>query len=1091
MRRFLFSALAVLLLAGMVSAEEARLLRYPDIHKDTIAFTYGGDIWTVSAQGGVARRITSDDGMEIHPKFSPDGKWIAFTGQYDGNWDVYIVPAQGGQPKRLTFHPGMDRIVDWFPDGQHVLYRSIRNSHSYRFNRHHKVSIEGTRPEVMPLPEAELGSFNADGKKIAYNRMAREFRTWKRYRGGTAQDVYVYDFENNTQENISGNAATDAFPMWMGDTIYFISDRDEADFRRNIYSYNTADGTTGKITNYTEWDVAWPSNGPDAIVYELGGWLHVLDPASGESRKVEVTLYDDKRFTRPELKNVTNFIHSFSISPTGKRAVFEARGEIFTVPAEKGSIRKLTDTPGVREGDVAWSPNGKYIAYRSDATGEQQIYIRPADGKGEARQITKGLKKYIANINWSPDSKMIMFSTSDNRMHYVTVETGEITEIFWAEHNGTGNFVNASWSADSKWITYSKPDPSGYGSIYVYNLAEAREYQVTSTLTDDNSPAFGPEGKYLFWIANREFNPGFSAHEFQYYFQNPGKVVVATLQADTANPFAPESDEAVVKEEKEEEADSDKEENGEAETDKAEAKEDAKEDKKASDEAIKIELEGIEDRMVNLPVPDGNYMGVLPLKGAVVIAKMGTGLELHRFDMKKQKTDQIISGIQGAAFSADRKKFLYRQGRNYGIADLAPKQKPGKGKLNLAKLSTTVDYLAEWKQIYFEAWRQFRDYFYDPNMHGVDWEKVRDQYAALLPYLSHRDDLNYVIGEMIGELNSGHTYRRGGEYPNVKSVPTGVLACDFEAAENGYYKISKIYQGQNWDPNRYSPLTMPGLNVKEGDYLLAINGSEIKAPENPLKHLVNTVGEQVTLKISSSGTAEDAREIVVKPVSNDQTHRYITWVMENIEKVNQASDGKIGYIHVPDTAFGGMEWFNRLFYPQINKEALLVDARWNSGGFIPNFYLERLARQLTNVWKTPYSSGFRSPGSAHYGPKACLTNEWAGSGGDAFPFYFRHLGLGPVIGKRSWGGLIGISGNPVLMDNGTVSVPDFAFVNVDGEFDVENKGVTPDIIVENDAPSIINGGDPQLEKGIEVLLEALNNQTKKPVPDMPRENPIR
>jgi tricorn protease len=451
----------------------------------------------------------------------------------------------------------------------------------------------------------------------------------------------------------------------------------------------------------------------------------------------------------------------------------------------------------------------------------------------------------------------------------------------------------------------------------------------------------------------------------------------------------------------------------------------------------------------------------------------------------------IIAGIQGAVFSADGKKFIYRQGPNYGIASVAPGQKPGTGKLDLSNLKTTVDYLAEWEQIYWEAWRQFRDFFYVENMHGVDWKALGEQYAQLLPYLTHRDDLHYLIGELIGELNAGHTYRGGGDYPRVKSIPTGVLACDFEAGENGYYKISKIYQGQNWDPQRYSPLTMPGLKVKEGDYLLAINGVELKAPENPYKHLVNTVGEQVTLKVSPTGKADDAVEVVVKPVGNDGTHRYITWVMENIEKVDKASDGKIGYIHVPDTAFGGMEWFNRLFYPQISKKALLVDARFNSGGFIPNFYLERLARVITNAWKSRYSAPSNySPGNAHFGPKACLTNEWAGSGGDAFPYYFRHLKLGPVIGKRSWGGLIGISGNPVLIDNGTVSVPDFAFVNVDGEYDVENKGVTPDIIVENDAPSMINGRDPQLEKGIEVLLEALKTQ-KDPIPPLPEEDPVR
>jgi tricorn protease len=650
MRKVLFAAVLVCLLSAFSMADEARMLRYPDIHQDKIAFTYGGDIWIVASEGGMARRLTSHDGMEIHPKFSPDGKWIAFTGQYDGNWDVYIMPAEGGQPKRLTYHPGMDRVVDWHPDGKHVVFRSIRESFSYRFNRHFKVSVEGTNPELMPLPEAELASFNADGSKVAYNRLAREFRTWKRYRGGTAQEVYIYDFKNNTQENITNDASTDAFPMWAGNTIYFLSDREE-NGRRNLYTYDMGSKEVAKVTNHSEWDVAWPSNGPEAIVYELGGWLRVLDLASGEDKQISVTIYDDKRFTRPELKSVTSFIHSFGISPQGKRAVFEARGEIFTVPAENGSIRKITNSPGAREGGVAWSPDGKHIAYYSDESGEFEIYIRPADGSGEAKKVTEGLKTYIQNISWSPDNKKIMFSTVDLRVHYVDVETGKITEVYWAEYSGAANFVGASWSPDSKWITYSKADPSGFGSIWLYSLDKNENYQVTSTLTSDVGPAFDPDMKYLFWIANREFNPGFSAFEFNYYFENPGKVVVATLQKDTPNPFAPESDEAVVKEEKKEEKAEEKkegEENGK-EAEKEDKAEDKKDEKK-EDEGAKIDIEGINERMVNLPVPDGTYLGVIPFKQGIVIAKMGEGAELHLFDMKKKRDDANHRRHPGCSF---------------------------------------------------------------------------------------------------------------------------------------------------------------------------------------------------------------------------------------------------------------------------------------------------------------------------------------------------------------------------------------------------------------------------------------------------------
>ena len=1091
MKRFIFFLLALVVFTSLASAQEARLMRYPDIHKDKIVFTYAGDLWLVSSEGGVARRLTSHIGLETGAKFSPDGKHIAFTASYDGNNDVYVMPAMGGEPKRLTFHPGIDELLDWYPDGKHLLFRSIRNSFSYRFNRHHKISIEGGYPELIPLPEAELASFNADGSKVAYNRLSREYRTWKRYRGGTAQEVWVYDFAKNEIENISNDKGTDAFPMWQGNNIYFVSDRDD-NFKLNLFSYDTTTKELKQVTNYgkDDYDVKWPSIGPDAIVYELGGWLYVHDLKSGQDKKVSVEIYDDKTFARPEIKNVKNFIHNSSLSPTGQRALFEARGDIFSVPAEKGSIRNLTQTPGIREMNPVWSPDGKYVAYFSDRTGEFQVCILPADGKGKEKQLTKGLKSYLQNLAWSPDSKKLLFSDVTNTLHYVTVETGVTEKVFHNDWNGTSNFVDGSWSPDSNWIAYSSNDESGFGSIYLYNLKTKKNHRVTSELTDDGSPAFGADGKYLYWIANREFNFGFSVFEASYYHERPGKVVVTTLQKDTPNPFAPESDEEKVKEEKKEEKKADAK-KADAKDKKAEAKDKNKEDKKKEDKSIKIDLEGLEDRMVNLDVPDGTYFGLMPLKGKVIYAAFSRGLALHIFDMKKRESKQVIAGIGGASLSSDGKKILISQGRNYSIISAAPGQKPGKP-LNLNGLTMKVDYKAEWSQIYYEAWRQFRDFFYDRNMHGVDWNAMKERYAALLPYIAHRDDLHYVIGELIGELNSGHTYRGGGDYPKSPRTSVGVLACDFEIdKEAGRYKISKIYKGQSWDPARQSPLFKPGLKVKEGDYLLAINGKELKVPTNPYQLLVDTTGKNTVLTVSSKPEMKGAEEITVKPIGNDSMLRYIDWVMGNVEKVNKATNGQVGYIHVPDTAGGGMEWFNRLFFPQVSKKALIVDARYNSGGFIPDIYLERLARRLLNLWSTPYSKGFREPGASHIGPKVCLTNAWAGSGGDAFPYYFKKLKLGPVIGTRSWGGLIGISGNPVLMDNGTVSVPDFAFVDTDGNFAVENEGVTPDIVMDNDPTLMVKGQDPQLEKAIELLLKALKEQTKKPIADLPTKFPVR
>lgn len=1095
MKRFIFLLLALVLFTSLASAQEARLMRYPDIHKDKVVFAYAGDLWLVSSEGGIARRLTSHPGLEYGPKFSPDGKYIAFTASYDGNKDVFVIPSTGGEPKKLTFHPGIDELVDWYPDGKNLLFRSTRNSFSYRFNRHHKVSIEGGFPQLIPLPEAELASFNSDGSKVAYNRLSRENRTWKRYRGGTVQEVWVYDFAKNEIENISNDLGTDAFPMWQGNNIYFVSDRDE-NKKLNLFAYDTTTKALKKITNYgkNDYDVKWPSIGPDAIIYEQGGWLYVHDLKSGEDKKINVEIYDDKTFARPTIKNVKNFIHNFTLSPTGQRALLEARGDIFTVPAEKGNTRNLTQTPGIREMDPVWSPDGKYVAYFSDRTGEFQVYIRPSDGKGEEKQLTKGLKSYLQNLAWSPDNKKLLFSDVTNTLHYIDVETGTIEKVFHNDHNGTGNFVSGSWSPDSNWIAYHNNDESSFSSIYLYELKTKKSHRVTSELTDDVNPAFDPDGKYLYWIANREFNFGTSVFEASYYHEKPGKVVVTTLQKDTPNPFAPESDEEKIKEEKKEEKKAD-DKKADAKDPKAEAKDpkaDAKDEKKKEeDKSIKIDLDGLEERMVNLDVPDGNYFGLMPLKDSVIYAAFDNGLSLHIFDMKKRESKLVMAGIQGASLSADGKKLLYRMGPNFGIVAAAPGQKPGKS-LDLSDLQMTVDYKAEWRQIYYESWRQFRDFFYDRNMHGVDWDAMKKRYEVLLPYVAHRDDLHYVVGELIGELNSGHTYRSGGDFPTIPRTSVGVLACDFEVdAAAGLYKISKIYKGQSWDPARQSPLAKPGLKVKEGDYLLAVNGKTLKAPANPFALLVNTTGKNTVLTVNSKPEMEGAEEIVVKPIGDDSMHRYIDWVMGNIEKVNKASNGQIGYIQVPDTAGGGMEWFNRLFFPQVSKKALIVDARYNSGGFIPDIYLERLARRLLNLWSTPYSKGFREPGASHIGPKVCLTNAWAGSGGDAFPYYFKKLKLGPVIGTRSWGGLIGISGNPILMDNGSVSVPDFAFVDTDGNFAVENEGVTPDIVLDNRPDLVINGQDPQLEKAIEVLLKALKEQEKKPIADTPTRFPIR
>lgn len=1082
--------LLVLLISftGILTAGEARLLHNADIHGDQIVFVYARDLWVSSSQGGLARKLTSHPGEESFPKFSPDGKWIAFTADYDGNTDIFVVSSQGGEPRRITYHPGADQMLEWFPDGKSLLFRSIRYSFWMRFNRLFKIPVSGGYAEMLPLPTGELTSIHESGSKLAYNRMSREFRTWKRYRGGMTPNIWVYDLQKNALEEITKRDANDMFPMWHGDDIYFTSDRNAKKIM-NLYVYNSSSKKIKQITDYEDYDVQWPSIGTDSLIYENGGYLYVLDLATEKSRKLSIQVNDDKIHTRATVKNIRNYIHNYRLSPTGKRAVFEARGDIFTVPAKKGEIRNLTRTPGIRERAPAWSPDGKWISYFSDKTGEYELYIKQSDGKGETKQLTSNSKIYYDIPIWSPDSKKILFSDAGVNMYYIDIETKKVTKFEHGQYEGFSNFISGVWSPDSKWIAYSKTSPNGMDSIYLYSLEANKIYKITGDMTNDTAPEFDPEGKYLYFIANREHNYSFSAVEFMHYHYNPGKVVAVTLQADTPSPLFPESDEEKIEDEKKTEKEKPKEEK------KPEVKE---EEKKKETKDVKIDIKGLESRLINLPVPDGNYVGVIAAKGKVIYASIGVpgsgsrGFSLDYFDMEKRESKNIISGLNGATFSEDKKKALIVQGRNYSIIDVAPNQKPTEGMLNLSDLNMKVDPKAEWKQMYYEAWRLARDFFYDPNMHGVDWSLIKNRYGQMLPYVAHRSDLNYLLGEMIGELNSSHTYRGGGEYPQVTRVNVGLLGCDLEPdTASGFYKITKIYPGQNWDPQRRGPLAQPGLKVKEGDYLISVQGRVVKYPSNPYSYFADTVGKAINIKVNSTPTQEDAQELVVTPIGNELMLRYRDWVNSNRKKVDKATNGRVGYLHLPATAAPGVEGFSRDFYPQVRKDAMIIDVRYNNGGHIPDIFMSRLDRKMLGLWATRYTTGTITPFAAHYGPKVCIINSYAGSGGDAFPYFFKKLGLGKLIGTRTWGGLIGLSGNPILMDNGSVSIADFSFYNTEGEWDVENHGVDPDIEVDDLPNLMVEGRDPSLEKAIEVIMDELKKQEKSPIPKQPKKNPIR
>lgn len=1068
---FLFACLAASA-AETQHTPDARMLRFPDIGRDNIVFVYAGDLWVVTRQGGLARKLSSPKGQELFPKFSPDGQSIAFSGNYDGNTDVYVIPVNGGPPARLTHHPGADLVVAWYPDGEHILYRSRMTSPSRRFHRFFKQSINGGLPEQLPLAYGELASFNSDASKMAFQYISREFRTWKRYRGGMASDLWLYDFRKNTSENFTNFAGTDAVPMWHENTIYFLSDRDPRQ-KLNIWAYDIETRQMHQVTHFTEYDVKWPSLGPDAIVFENAGQLHILDLASETSTPISVQVSFDLPEIRSQLKTVAKNIQNYSLSPSGKRAVFEARGDIYTVPEKHGSVKNLTRTSGVAERFPAWSPDGKYVAYFSDRTGEYELYICPGNGMGTEEQITHGGHAFRYRPVWSPDSKKIAFHDKSGVLFYVGVADGTPREI---DNDEWFRITSYAWSPDSRWLAYAKNMQNGQSAIVIFDTKNEQIHRVTSGFYNDFRPVFDPDGKYLYFYSNRTFKPVYSDIQPTWIYPNSTNLYALTLQLDAASPLAPQDDEEEAKEGNGDSKKKDKDEDSEKEKDKAKEK------------AVRIDFAGIEKRVVKL-VDVGNAGPLAAVSGKVIYEQFPAagagkpdkpGGTVKYFDLEKRESKEVISGVSDFKISSDGKKLLYRSKSTFGIIDIAEGKKVGDGKISTDKLQTWVDPRQEWTQIFNEAWRVERDYFYDPDMHGVDWQAIRKRYAALLPYVTDRADLNYVIGEMIAELNSSHSYVAGGDIERPKTLNVGLLGCDFELdRQNNAYRIKKIYEGAPWDDETRSPLREPGVNVREGDYLLAVNGTPLDTSKDPWAAFQGLAGEVVTLSINSPPTLTGARHVVVKPLQSEFWLRYLSWVESNRKKVEQATAGKVGYIYVPNTGRGGQTELVRQFRAQIDKDGLIIDERFNSGGQIPDRFIELLNRPIYNYWARRDFRDWQTPFVSNPGPKVMLINGWAGSGGDAFPYYFRKAGLGPLVGTRTWGGLIGISGNPQPIDGGFVTAPTFGLWNTEGHWDVEGYGVQPDFEVVNTPHELAAGRDPQLEKAIEVILDEL---AKKPRP---------
>jgi len=1051
-----------------------RLFRFPAIHGNQIVFSYAGDLYTVDTKGGIARKLTNDVGYEMFAKFSPDGKWLAFTGQYDGNTEVYLMSSDGGVPKRLTYTATLDRddvsdrmgpnnIVMTWRDDKTVVYRSRMISFNDWKGQLFYASTDGGSPEQLPLPRGGWCSFSPDKKKMAYNRIFREFRTWKRYRGGQADEISTYDFNTKKTEKITDNNAQDYMPMWTnGNKIYYNSDRDG---RLNLFCYDVATEQTKKVTDFKYYDVKFPSLGDNAIVFENGGYIYRLDLATDKSEKIAITIEEDFANGRSKLIDVSKSTTNYEISPDGNRALFGARGDVFTVPVKYGNTRNLTQTPGVHERSSKWSPDGKWIAYISDASGEDEIWIEAQDGNSEPKRITTNGDNYKYQITWSPDSKKIMWADRKQKLYYVDIESKNITEVAKAEAFEISDY---NWSPDSKWITYAKPEVDVLTKIYLYSLDSKETMEATDGWFSSSNPTFSSDGKYLIFTSDRSFNPISSNTEFNYAYFDMQKIYFLTLSKDTKSPFEPKSDEVKIKSD---------------ETKKDEKSDDKKKDEKKDDKKkveVKVDANGLKERIAVLPISAANYGNITALEGKVFYNRNGSKDEkakLFLYDLEKQKETEL-GDFGGYEISADGKKMLVSADGSFAIIDLPSSKIEMKDKLNLSDMKVTLDKQAEWNQIYNECWRQMRDFFFDPNMHGVDWKHFRENYAPLVKSVNNRMDLTYIIGEMIGEINAGHTYVGGGEYAKPERIKTGLLGAKLERdASSKYYRIKKIFKGQNWETNVRSPLTEIGVKVNEGDFIIAVNGKQTNEMNDIYASLVNTVGKQVTLKVNSKASEEGAHETVVIPIGDEKGLYYYDWVSTNIEKVSKATNGKVGYIHIPDMGTNGLNQFVKYYYPQLTKQALIIDDRGNGGGNVSAQITERLKRELAMIDIARNTVPSVNPDGMQYGPKVCLLDEFSASDGDIFPYRFKKYKLGKLIGKRSWGGVVGIRGTLPLLDGGFLNKPEFSRYDIDGkEWIMEGYGVDPDIVVDNDPANEFAGEDEQLNEAIKVILEELKTK---------------
>ena len=1049
-------------------------MRFPDVHGNAVVFVYGEDIWSVATEGGVATRLTIHDGEERFPKFSPDGTMIAFTGEYDGNADVYVMNAYGGEIKRITYHPRYDEVIGWHPLKNKILFRSSRLGYSgMSIYRLFLISPDGTGLEELMLHEAAHGSFSSDGKRIAYNKLAREHRTWKRYRGGRAQEIYLYDFETNEDRNLTSDESNDRIPMWIGDKIYFSSDRGRL---FNIYSYDIRTGDVEQLTDHKEYDVRRPSMGGKSIVYELGGSLWLLNTETKVTRQIPVEIRTDAPEVRPYLKEVNEYITDVACSPSGVRALIVARGEVFTVPKKEGPTRNLTKNSGARDRGAVWSPDGKTIAYLSDKSGEYEIYLVDPQGKEEALRLTRHEDGYRHTLRWSPDSKKIAFADQTLRCYYLDVNTKKITEVDRAYFEQVDVSLNlkpiseVSWSPDSRYLAYAKMDEDLVYKVYIYSLETGQIHCVSSGLFNDFGPVFSQDGEHLFFVSNRRFDPTFCDFEWEMVYKKVAGIYCLTLKKDGESLLPFKSDEEEI------EAEGEDEEQGE------------KEEKEEKEEVphVVIDFEGISERIEVLPLERGNYRSLAVNETSIFYLNAEEGdfnrfefrsvgpRTLYAFSFEDREERTVIEDIDGYALSEDGSHILYKKGKAIGIIESSAEESKGE-EIDLSDVKMWFDPVAEWRQIFNEAWRMERDFYYEPNMHGIDWEVMKERYGGLIPFASCRQDIRYIVGELIGELNTSHTYVWGGDRQRqVERVNVGMLGVDWELDKaTNRYRFKKIYRVPDWSREILPPLMRPGVNVQEGDYLLQVNGVEVTADRNIYSYFQGLADKQVTLLVHKRPTHTGAREFTVKPLRGEWTLRYLNWVERNRMIADEESEGQIGYIHLPDTYVGSAREFPKYFYSQTRKKGLIIDGRFNGGGLDPDIFLQRLDKELLSYWTRRYSHDQTTPAVVTRAHMVCLTNRWAGSGGDMLPMEFQMRGMGPVIGTRTWGGLVGISMSIGLIDGGGLSAPDYRIYDPQGNWIVENVGVEPDIVIDLHPVEVDRGYDAQLMKGIDVLLEKI------------------